>query len=122
MGRTPVEIVQSLLVGRTESSSMNSGRPTLRMFRLTTKISKVKKGGTFASVLAPPSNAAAHPDVRIETMVVKSAPATLVHMAEAIRAGKLVIPLGQRFALADANKGHLAAERGAVGKLLLLAG
>jgi len=84
-------------------------------------IGKVKKGGTFASVLAPPSNAAAHPDMRIETMQVKPAPPTLVRMAEAVRAGKLVIPLGQRFALADASKAHLAAERGAVGKLLLLA-
>jgi NADPH:quinone reductase-like Zn-dependent oxidoreductase len=84
-------------------------------------IAKVKKGGTFASTLASPSNAAAHPDVRIETMVVKPAPATLVHMAEAVKAGKLVIPLGQRFALADANKAHLAAEKGAPGKLLLLA-
>jgi NADPH:quinone reductase-like Zn-dependent oxidoreductase len=54
-------------------------------------------------------------------MVVKPAPATLVHMAEAVKAGKLVIPLGQRFALADANKAHLAAEKGAPGKLLLLA-
>jgi NADPH:quinone reductase-like Zn-dependent oxidoreductase len=82
---------------------------------------KVKKGGMFASVLAPPSNAAAHPDVRIETMQVKPAPATLIEMAEAVRAGKLTIPLGQRFALAEANKAHLAAEKGASGKLLLLA-
>ena len=84
-------------------------------------IGKVKKEGTFASTLASPSNAAAYPDVRIETMIVKPAPATLVHMAEAVKAGKLAIPLGQRFALADANKAHLAAENGAPGKLLLLA-
>jgi NADPH:quinone reductase-like Zn-dependent oxidoreductase len=84
-------------------------------------IGKVKKEGTFASTLASPSNASARPDVRIETMIVKPAPATLVHMAEAVKAGKLVIPLGQRFALADANKAHLAAENGAPGKLLLLA-
>jgi NADPH:quinone reductase-like Zn-dependent oxidoreductase len=82
---------------------------------------KVKKGGMFASVLAPPSNAAAHPDIRIETMQVKPAPATLIEMAEAVRAGRLTIPLGQRFALAEANKAHLAAEKGASGKLLLLA-
>jgi NADPH:quinone reductase-like Zn-dependent oxidoreductase len=49
------------------------------------------------------------------------AAATLIEMAEAVRAGKLTIPLGQRFALAEANKAHLAAERGASGKLLLLA-
>ena len=72
---------------------------------------KVKKGGVFASVLAPPSNGAAYPDVRIETMQVKPAPATLIEMAEAVRAGKLTIPLGQRFSLAEANKGLRAAEK-----------
>jgi len=74
-------------------------------------LSKVKKGGTFASVLASPSNAAAHPEVRTESMQVKPGPTTLVHMAKAVKAGKVVIPLGQRFALADAGKAHLAAEK-----------
>jgi NADPH:quinone reductase-like Zn-dependent oxidoreductase len=67
-------------------------------------IGKVKKGGVFASVLAAPGNAAAYPDVKIETMQVKPAPATLVRMAEAVKAGRLQIPLGERFALADASK------------------
>ena len=84
-------------------------------------IGNVKKGGVFASVLASPSNAAAYPDVKIETMQVKAAPATLVRMAEAVIAGKLQIPLGQRFALTDADKAHLAAEKGAAGKILLVA-
>ncbi|MBV9154927.1 MAG: zinc-binding dehydrogenase, partial [Acidobacteriaceae bacterium] len=84
-------------------------------------IGKVKKGGIFASVLAAPTNSAVYPDVRVETMQVKAAPATLLRMAEAVQAGKLVIPLGDRFSLADADKAHLAAENGARGKLLLLA-
>ena len=84
-------------------------------------ISKVKKGGTFASVLAAPSNAAAYPEVKVETMQVEPDAATLVRMAEAVRDGKLVIPLGQRFALADASEAHLAAEKGTAGKLLLVA-
>lgn len=83
-------------------------------------IGKVKKEGVFASVLAAPSNAAAYPGVKVETMQVSSAPATLVRMAEAVRAGKLAIPIGQRFPLADASKAHLAAEKGATGKLLLV--
>jgi NADPH:quinone reductase-like Zn-dependent oxidoreductase len=84
-------------------------------------IDKVKNGGVFASVLGPPRSAAAHPDVRVETMQVKPAPATLVRMAEAVKSGNLVIPLGQRFSLSDASKAHSAAEKGAAGKLLLLA-
>jgi len=84
-------------------------------------IAKLKKGGTFASVLEPPSTAAAYPDVAVKIMQVNPAPATLLHMAEAVRTGKLVIPIGQRVALADAAKAHAAAEKGAAGKLLLLA-
>ncbi|HWZ70448.1 MAG TPA: NADP-dependent oxidoreductase [Casimicrobiaceae bacterium] len=84
-------------------------------------IGNVKNGGVFASTVAPPSNAAARPDVRVETMRVKPAPATLVRMAEAVRTGKLVIPLGRRYPLSDACKAHSAAEKGAAGKLLLLA-
>jgi NADPH:quinone reductase-like Zn-dependent oxidoreductase len=83
-------------------------------------IGKVKKGGVFASVLGAPSNAVAYPEVKIETMQVKPAPATLVRMAEAVTAGKLQIPLGDRFELADAAQAHLAAEKGAAGKLLLV--
>jgi NADPH:quinone reductase-like Zn-dependent oxidoreductase len=84
-------------------------------------IGKVKKGGVFASVVAAPSNTTAYPEVKIETMQVKPAPDTLVRMAEAVTTGKLHIPLGQRFALADAGKAHLAGEKGAAGKLLLVA-
>lgn len=75
-------------------------------------IGKVKKGGVFASVLASPANAAAFPHVRVETMQVKPDPATLLNMAEAVKAGKLAIPLGQRFPLADASKAHAVAEKG----------
>jgi NADPH:quinone reductase-like Zn-dependent oxidoreductase len=84
-------------------------------------IGKVKKNGIFASVLAAPGNAASYPYVRAETMQVRPAPATLGRIAEAVLAGKLQIPLGERFALADASKAHLAAEKGAPGKLLLVA-
>jgi len=62
-----------------------------------------------------------HMELSAATMQVKPAPATLIEMAEAVRAGKLTIPLGQRFVLAEANKAHLAAEKDASGKALLLA-
>jgi NADPH:quinone reductase-like Zn-dependent oxidoreductase len=84
-------------------------------------IRKIKNGGTFASVLAAPTNASAFPSVKIETMQVQPSSAMLVRMAEAVKAGRLVIPLGQRFPLANSNKAHVAAENGAGGKLLLVA-
>jgi NADPH:quinone reductase-like Zn-dependent oxidoreductase len=84
-------------------------------------IGKLKQGGVFATVLGAPSNAAEYPSIAVKTMQVKADPQVLSHMAEAVRAGKLSIPLGQRFALKDANKAHAAAEKGAAGKILLVA-
>ncbi len=84
-------------------------------------IGKLKQGGVFASVLSAPTNAAEYPSIAVKTMQVKVDPRVLSHMAEAVRSGKLSIPLGQRFALKDANKAHAAAEKGAAGKILLVA-
>jgi len=41
-------------------------------------------------------------------------------MAEAVRDGKLVIPIGQRLPLREAAEAHAAAEKGVAGKILLL--
>lgn len=41
-------------------------------------------------------------------------------MAEAVKAGKLLIPIGTKMPLKDAAKGHAAAEKGSVGKVLLV--
>jgi NADPH:quinone reductase-like Zn-dependent oxidoreductase len=84
-------------------------------------IGKLKQGGVFATVLGAPTNAAKYPSIAVKTMEVKADPQVLLHMAEAVRSGKLSIPLGQRFALKDANKAHAAAEKGAAGKILLVA-
>jgi NADPH:quinone reductase-like Zn-dependent oxidoreductase len=84
-------------------------------------IGKLKQGGVFASVLGAPANAAEYPSIVVKTMQVKADPKVLLHMAEAVRSGKLSIPLGQRFALKDANKAHAAAEKSAAGKILLVA-
>ena len=94
---------------------------TLNGLTATKLIGKLKQGGVFASVLSAPTNAAEYPSVTVKTMQVKADPRVLLHMAEAVRSGKLSIPLGQRFALRDANKAHAAAEKGAAGKILLVA-
>jgi len=41
-------------------------------------------------------------------------------MAEAVRDGKLRIPISQKFPLSDAGAAHSAAEKGAGGKILLV--
>jgi NADPH:quinone reductase-like Zn-dependent oxidoreductase len=84
-------------------------------------IGKLKQGGVFATVLSAPTNAAKYSSIAVRTMEVKADRQVLLRMAEAVRSGKLSIPLGQRFALKDANKAHAAAEKGATGKILLVA-
>jgi NADPH:quinone reductase-like Zn-dependent oxidoreductase len=84
-------------------------------------IGKVKPGGVFASVLGAPSNASRYPSVAIKAMQVTPDAKMLVHLAEAVRDGKLTIPVGQKIPLSAASKAHDDAERGASGKILLLA-
>jgi NADPH:quinone reductase-like Zn-dependent oxidoreductase len=84
-------------------------------------LEKVKAGGVFASVLGEPANAGAHPKVKIKAMLVAPDSQMLVHMAEAVRDGKLSIPIGETFPLSGANKAHADAELGRGGKILLLA-
>ena len=84
-------------------------------------IAKVKPGGVFATVLAPPQSAAYYPSVRVVHVVSKFDRKTLVFMAEAVRDGKLVIPISQKLPLSDAAEAQATAEKGAVGKILLVA-
>jgi NADPH:quinone reductase-like Zn-dependent oxidoreductase len=82
---------------------------------------KLKPDGVFASVLAPPSNAAERPDVAVKTMQVKADAKMLLEMAHAVQSGRLSIPIGRSFPLKEANAAHAAAEAGSSGKILLLA-
>jgi len=84
-------------------------------------LGKVKPGGVFASVLGPPKNASLHPTVRIAPIMSKPDPQRMVKMAEAVVAKRLTIPIDRMLALEDAGEGQAAAEKGAKGKILLLA-
>jgi hypothetical protein len=83
-------------------------------------IGKVKPGGVFASVTGAPDNANDFPAVRVVNFVSKQDAETLLHMAQAAGAGKLVIPIARKLPLKDAAQGHAAVERGVDGKVLLL--
>jgi NADPH:quinone reductase-like Zn-dependent oxidoreductase len=84
-------------------------------------LAKVKQGGVFASVLGPPSNAGLHPTIQIAA--VKAAPDAegLRILAEDALAGKWTVPIDRMIAMADAGEGQAAAEKGGIGKVLLLA-
>ncbi len=84
-------------------------------------IAKVKPGGVFASVVGAPQNAAKYPSVKMAPVFSKFDRQTLQFMAEAVRDGKLVIPISQKLPLSKAAEAQAAAEKGAVGKILLVA-
>ena len=84
-------------------------------------LEKVKTGGVFASVLGAPANAVARPKVSVKVMVVTPDSNMLVHMAEAVRDGKLSVPVGEKLPLSSASIAHVDAEQGRGGKILLLA-
>jgi|SRR5271167_426668 len=83
-------------------------------------IAKVKPGGVYASVVGPPQNAAKYPSVKVVPVFSKFDRKTLELMAEAVRDGKLVIPIGQELPLSKAAAAQAAAEKGSLGKILLL--
>jgi NADPH:quinone reductase-like Zn-dependent oxidoreductase len=84
-------------------------------------LGNVAPGGIFASVLGPPKGAELHPQVKVVPVVCKPDPARMVKLAEDVVAGKLKIPVDRMIPLADAGEGQKAAEKGGIGKVILLA-
>lgn len=83
-------------------------------------IAKVKPGGVYASVVGAPKNAAEYPSVKVATVFSKFDRKTLEFMAEAVRDGRLVIPISLKLPLSEAARAHAMAEKGGVGKILLV--
>ena len=84
-------------------------------------LAKVKPGGIFASVVGPPPNAHLHPAVKVEAFGSHPDAATMRSLAEDFANGKFKIAIDRKIPLADAAKAHAAAEKGGIGKILLLA-
>jgi NADPH:quinone reductase-like Zn-dependent oxidoreductase len=83
-------------------------------------IAKVKPGGTFASVTGVPANAGRYPSVRAIAFVSKQDKKSLEYTVEAVRSGKLTMPVGSRLPLRNAAEAHAALAKGGAGKILLL--
>jgi NADPH:quinone reductase-like Zn-dependent oxidoreductase len=84
-------------------------------------IAKVKPEGVYASVVGAPKNASDYPSVKVEKVFSHFDRETLEFMAEAVRDGKLVIPIGKEKPLSEAAEAHAEAEKGGAGKILLVA-
>src|SRR5579863_4975000 len=83
-------------------------------------IAKVKPRGVFATVLGAPENAAEYPSVKVVPVFSKFDRKTLQFMAEAVRDGKLVVPIRQTLPLSEAAQAQAEAEKGGGGKILLV--
>ncbi|HUB25966.1 MAG TPA: NADP-dependent oxidoreductase [Tepidisphaeraceae bacterium] len=92
------------------------GGPTAERF-----LAKVKSGGVFATVVSPPRNVKDFPSVKFVFANSHPDPNIIVHLANAVRDGKLKIPISRRFPLKDAAAANAAIEAGLSGKVLLLA-
>jgi NADPH:quinone reductase-like Zn-dependent oxidoreductase len=84
-------------------------------------LGKVKQGGVFASVVGPPPGAKLHPTVKIVPVMAVPDPVKLAEMAAEVVAGRYKIPIDRMLPLAEAADGQVAAEKGGIGKVLLLA-
>jgi len=84
-------------------------------------IAKVKPGGCYSSVVGLPQNAAKYPSVNVVHVFSKFDRKTLEFMAEAVRDGKLVIPISLKLPLREAAEAQAMAEKGGSGKILLVA-
>ncbi len=84
-------------------------------------IARIKPGGVYATVVEAPRNAAEYPSVKVVTVFSKFDRKTLEFMAEAVRDGKLVIPISLKLPLSEAAEAQTTAEKGGVGKIVLVA-
>lgn len=82
-------------------------------------LAKIKQGGTFGCVSSPPQNADLHPTIRINSVFAKADSATTLRYAEAVRDGRLTIPIDGIMPLADAPEAQAIAEQGGVAKFVL---
>jgi NADPH:quinone reductase-like Zn-dependent oxidoreductase len=85
-------------------------------------IGKVKQGGFFGYTAVLPEGAAAqNRAVRITRVQTRPDPSKVREFADDVRDGKFVLPIGRRMPLRDAAEAHVLGEKGAIGKIFLLA-
>jgi NADPH:quinone reductase-like Zn-dependent oxidoreductase len=85
-------------------------------------LSRVKPGGTFGC-FPPTPEAALYPTIHIQVLFGQLDPATASritrHYAEAVRDGKLTIPIDHIMPLSEAAEAHAIAEKGGSAKIVL---
>ncbi|GAA3752214.1 NADP-dependent oxidoreductase [Terriglobus aquaticus] len=84
-------------------------------------LNHVREGGVFGSLLGPVAGSELHPGVRVSPMRAHPDPQRLKAFAEDLRDGKFTLPIATRFPLEQAGEAQAYAQKGADGKVLLLA-
>jgi NADPH:quinone reductase-like Zn-dependent oxidoreductase len=79
---------------------------------------KLKKDGVLGSVLGK-SAAAEKAGIRVAEVYAQPDAKRLAELADDVRAGDLVIPIGKRFKLSEIREAQTLAEKGAAGKVLI---
>jgi NADPH:quinone reductase-like Zn-dependent oxidoreductase len=84
-------------------------------------IAKLKQGGSFGYASAlPEGTAALYPTARITRVFAKPDPSKVREFADDVRDGKFALPIGLRLPLRDASEAEILAEKGGIGKVILL--
>jgi NADPH:quinone reductase-like Zn-dependent oxidoreductase len=78
---------------------------------------RLKKGGKLGTVVGKPADLP--PDIELSEVWVKPDSKRLAALAEDVRVGDLVIPIGKRFPLSEIRQAQSAAEKGGIGKVLV---
>ena len=82
-------------------------------------LAHIKEGGNYGSIVGPPKDAALHPTVHINAFGSHPDAKAIVHYAEAIRDGKLKLPIDLILPLSKAAEAHTKGEKGGIGKIVL---
>jgi NADPH:quinone reductase-like Zn-dependent oxidoreductase len=80
---------------------------------------KIRKGGSIGSVVGEPAGAKGR-DLQVKAMLTHPDSKRLRELAEAVLRGELEIPVEKTFPLAQAGQAQKLAEKGGVGKVLLV--
>jgi len=86
---------------------------------LTQLLPKIKNNGTIGSVLGEPKGAKER-GLMVSAFFTHPDSAKLAHLAAAVAAGELEIPIAKRFPLSEAPVAHALAEQGGIGKIVLM--
>lgn len=82
-------------------------------------LDKVRPGGVIGTVLGPPLGAKEQ-GLRVHPILTHPDSQQLAALGEAVVKGELVLPIDKRYPLSDVQTAQHVAERGGVGKVLLL--